>query len=177
MQASEIALAGHSDGATAVGMLAYDRGNGPLGVPYASLRAGITYRAVMILSGIQDTAQPYAADASRPNLLVIASLDDRCVPFREMTGLYYAIHQPNKWFLELRTAHHLPPFDGADAPAFKAVVATSIRFLQISLQGATPSTSLLDFGNEGPSIARMFRSQPGPGLRTTSNLVQNCGPT
>lgn len=176
VKTSQIALAGHSDGATAVGMLAYDHGLDPQGITYASLRTGVHYRAVIILSGIEDTAQPYATDASRPGLLVVSSLGDQCVPIRNVLRLYDAIHQPNKWFLELRTAHHLPPFDGADASAFKVVAKTSIQFLQLSLQGTTPSTSLLALGNEQPSIARMYSSRPGPTLNDAPRLVESCGP-
>ena len=176
VQASEIALAGHSDGATAVGMLAYDHGDDPQGINYASLRTGVDYRAVVILSGDEDTAQSYATEASRPALLVVHSLTDQCNPIRNGVRLYDDIHQPNKWFLELRTAHHLPPFDGADISAFRAVAATSIRFLQMSLQGATPSSSLLAYGNEQPSIARMYGNGVGPTLNNAPRLVQSCGP-
>ncbi len=176
VQASEIGLAGHSDGATAVGMLAYDHGDDPQGINYANLRTGVDYRAVIILSGAENTAQSYATEASRPDLLVIHSLTDQCNPIRNDVKLYDDIHQPNKWFLELRTAHHLPPFDGADVPAFRVVAATSIRFLQLSLQGAPPSTSLLAYGNEQPSIARMYSNGLGPTLNNPPRLVQSCGP-
>lgn len=175
VQASEIALAGHSDGATAVGMLAYDHGDDPQGINYASLRTGVDYRAVVILSGKENTAQSYATEASRPALLVVHSLTDQCNSIRNGVKLYDDIHQPNKWFLELRTAHHLPPFDGADASAFRVVVATSIRFLQMSLQGVTPSTSLFAYGNQQPSIARMYSNGLGPTLKNAPKLVQSCG--
>lgn len=176
VQTSQVALAGHSDGATAVGMLAYDQGLDPQGIAYASLRSSINIRAVIILSGIQDTAQPYASGARRPALLIVSSLGDQCVPIRKAVSLYGALHQSNKWFLELRTAHHLPPFDGADAPAFRVVAATSIRFLQLSLLGMTPSTSLLALGNEQPSIGRMYSNQRGPVLTGAPTLVGTCGP-
>ena len=176
VQASEIALAGHSDGATAVGMLAYDHGVDPQGVNFASLRSGINYRAVVVLSGAEDTAQSYATEASRPALLVIQSLADRCNPVRNDVKLYDAIDQPNKWFLALRTAHHLPPFDGADASAFRVVAATSIRFLQMSLQAQTPSVSLLAYGNEHPSVARMYSGGLGQSLEHEPTFAASCGP-
>ncbi|HUX88861.1 MAG TPA: hypothetical protein VMW65_17790, partial [Chloroflexota bacterium] len=97
---SEIALAGHSDGAEVVGMLAYDHGLDPQGLNYASLRTGIDYRAIIILSGAEDTYQSYATEASRPNLLVVQSRADQCNPMGHGVLLYDAIHQPNKWFLE-----------------------------------------------------------------------------
>jgi len=173
---SEIALAGHSDGAEAVGMLAYDHGLDPQGVNYASLRTGIDYRAVIILSGAEDTYQSYAAEASRPDLLVVQSRADQCNPMGHGLLLYDAIHQPNKWFLELLTAHHLPPFDDTDAAAYGVVSATTVRFLQISLEGVTPSSSLTALGNQRPTIARMYVGANGPSMKNVAPVKQSCGP-
>jgi hypothetical protein len=173
---SEIALAGHSDGADAVGMLAYDHGDDPQGVNFATLRAAIHYRAVIILSGSENTSQSYATEASRPNLMVVQSLDDRCNAMHFGVQLYDAIHQSNKWFLELQTAHHLPPFDGVDAPAFSVVVATTDEFLQMSLQGATPPTGLLALGNQRPTIARMFYGVQGSLMNNVKPVKELCGP-
>ena len=176
VQASEIALAGHSDGATAVGMLAYDHGDDPQGVNYASLRSGINYRAVIILSGAEDTVQSYATEASHPDLLVINSLADQCNPIRDSVKLYNDIDQPNKWFLALRTAHHLPPFDGDDVSAFNVVAATSIRFLQMSLQSQTPSVSLFAYGNEHATVARMYSGALGRAVTHAPRIPESCGP-
>ena len=173
---SEIALAGHSDGAEAVGMLAYDHGLDPQGVNYASLRTGIDYRAVIILSGAEDTYQSYAAEASRPDLLVVQSRADQCNPMSHGLLLYDAIHQPNKWFLELLTAHHLPPFDDTDAAAYGVVSATTVRFLQISLEGVTPSSSLTALGNQRPAIARMYFGANGPSMKNVAPVKESCGP-
>jgi len=172
----EIALAGHSDGAEAVGMLAYDHGLDPQGVNYASLRSGINYHAVIILSGAEDTYQSNADEASRPNLLMIHSLADQCNPFRNGVQLYDAIHQSNKWFLELRTSHHLPPFDGADAPAFTLVVATTEAFLSMSLENVVSATALTSIGNEYPSIAAMLSGPKGPTLSRVPHVEEDCGP-
>jgi hypothetical protein len=173
---SEIALAGHSDGAQAVGMLAYDHGNDPQGVNFATLRTGVDYRAVMVLSGSEDTSQSYADEASRPDLLVVQSLADQCNPMRFGVQIYDGVHQTNKWFLELQTAHHLPPFDGVDAAAFDVVVATTDRFLQLSLQGDTTAPALSVVGNERPSIARMFVGAPGPTMANVKPVTELCGP-
>lgn len=175
VQSSEIALAGHSDGATAVGMLAYDHGVDPQGANYSSLRTGIDYRAVIILSGDENTYQPFANEISRPSLLIVHSLADQCNPIRNGVKFYDDVHQHNKWFLELRRAHHLPAFDGADPSAFRVVAATSIRFLQMSLQGVLESPSLLTYGNQQPAIARMFNGGLGPSLVNAPKLVPNCG--
>jgi len=173
---TEIALAGHSDGADAVGMLAYDHGDDPQGVNYASLRTGLAYRAVIILSGAEDTYQSYAAEASRPNLLVVQSREDQCNPWRDAVQLYRGIHQSNKWFLELLTAHHLPPFDDRDAAAFDVVRTTTVRFLQMSLQGITSSISLGALGNQRPAVARMYFSGNGPSMNNVAPVSEICGP-
>ena len=171
-----IALAGHSDGADAVGMLAYGHGDDPQGVNYASLRTGIAYRAVIVLSGAEDTYQSYATEASRPNLLVVQSREDQCNPWRDAVQLYRGIHQSNKWFLELLTAHHLPPFDDRDAAAFDVVRTTTVRFLQMSLQGITSSISLGALGNQRPAVARMYFSANGPSMINVAPVSEMCGP-
>jgi hypothetical protein len=176
VEPTEIALAGHSDGATAVGMLAFDHGVDPQGVNYADLRAGIDYRSAIIMSGAEDTFQSYADEASHPSLLIIHSLIDRCNPIRNDVKLYDDIHQTNKWFFALRSAHHLPPFDGDDPPAFEAVAAVTIRFLQMSLQAATPSNSLLAYGNQFPSVARMYSGALGATVLHAPKLKEICGP-
>jgi hypothetical protein len=175
VDASELALAGHSDGANAVAMLSYDHGNDPQGIRFAALRTGLDYRAVVILSGDEVTGHTYAAEAGRPALLVVQSLTDQCNPIKYVVRLYDTIHQSNKWFLELRNAHHLPPFDGADAPAFRVVAATSTRFLQITLQGLTFPTPFLAYGNETPSVARMYNNGLGSALDNPPRLVEYCG--
>jgi len=173
---SAIALAGHSDGAEAVGMLAYDHGLDPQGENFADLRAGISYRSVIILSGAEDGTQSYAGEASRPDLLDVQSLADQCNPVRNGLKLYDAIHQSNKWFLELLTAHHLPPFDGADAPAFGVASAVTVRFLQWSLQGLGSSKELVNVSDQRPAIARMFVGANGPSLRHLAPVKEFCSP-
>jgi predicted dienelactone hydrolase len=176
IQPTELALAGHSDGAAVVGLLAYARGNDPQGVSYASLRSGLDYRAVAILSGNEDHSQTYATSASDPALLVIQSAADQCNPIRDAVKLYDDVHQSNKWFLELLTAHHLPPFDGVDVPAFQVVAAASTRFFRIALQGINPTMSFIVYGNEHPTVAEMFSAGHAPTL-SAKNLPERCGRT
>jgi predicted dienelactone hydrolase len=176
VRASEIALAGHSDGADAVAMLAYGHGTDPQGVKFTSLHSRIDYRAVVIMSGKEATAQPYAAETGRPSLLVIQSLADTCNPFVNSVKLYDRVHQSNKWFLELRIAHHLPPFNGTDRSDFRVVTTTSIGFLQVSLHVTTSPRSLVALGNQNPSLARMYASSRGPSLSNAPTLVESCGP-
>ena len=176
VNASELGLAGHSDGATVVGLLALARGDDPQGVSYASLRAGLDYRAIVIMSGQEDDSQHYASAASDPALFVIQSAADQCNPIRNAVKLYDNIAQTNKWFLELHSAHHLPPFDGVDVPAFRVVASTSTRLFRIELLGATPSLGLVAYGNQNPPVAEMFQGDPGPTLRNAPNLPESCGP-
>ena len=172
---AEIALAGHSDGAEAVSMLAYDHGLDPQAVNYADLRNGLSYRAVVILSGALDTYQSNADEASKPNLLVVHSLADTCDPVRNDVLLYNTIHQPNKWFLELKTAHHLPPFDGVDTAAFKVVIAVTIPFLQSALEGESLATPLTPLGSEDPSVGQTFTGTLGSSLVNAPQLREHCG--
>ncbi len=172
---SRLAFAGHSDGATAVGMLMYDHGLDPQGVNYADLRKGLHVGAVMIYSGSADTQQAFATPAAHPALLVIHSLGDTCNPLANGRRLYDQVHQVDKWFLELRTAHHLPPFDGVDAAAFRVVSATTVEFLQAALTPPSPGLNLTAYANQDPSVARMFQSNPGPPMPPTLATPRSCG--
>ncbi len=174
---SQIALAGHSDGGDAVAMLAYDHATDPQGIVYTALNTTFTYQAVLILAGAEIPNQRYAATIGHPSLLVVQSAADTCNPIAQGTQLYRDVNQPNKWFLELATAHHLPAFDGADQPAFREVVAVSTHFLESSLGISHVTPSLMIYANRDPSVARMLDDQRGPVLRGLSTLVEACGTT
>ena len=156
IRASALAIAGHSDGATVVGTLAYAHGTDRQGVTYRSLRDGLHYRAAMIFSGQQDIGDPYGPMAPSPALLVVQSLGDTCNYAANAVRLYNDVRQPDKWFLELQTSHHLPPFDGTDVPAFEVVARTTTRFLQLALEQQRPVGALLAEGSAEPTVARMF---------------------
>ena len=68
---NEVALAGHSDGADAVALLADSNGRDPQGVPYARLRQGLMIRATMIFSGSTHGTAPYSAQPTRPPMLLV----------------------------------------------------------------------------------------------------------
>jgi len=106
----------------------------------------------------------------------VQSLLDQCNPFLDGLHLYDSIHQPNKWFLELQTAHHLPPFDGVDKSAFLVASRTTIRFLQIALEGPSSSSSLWTLGNLRPSIARIYEGNDGPSVNDLPKVEEHCGP-
>ncbi|MDE3223254.1 MAG: hypothetical protein KGL79_07440 [Acidobacteriota bacterium] len=174
VDASRLAFAGHSDGATAVGMLMYDHGLDPQGVNYASLRTGLHVGAVMIFSGSEDTHQAFATPAAHPALLVVHSLGDTCNPLSNGRLLYDQVHQGDKWFLELQKAHHLPPFDGTDVAAFRVVSTTSILFLQSALDSSMGTQNLTTSFNPEPAVAQLFHANPGPPLPPTFKTVRSC---
>ncbi|HUX05055.1 MAG TPA: hypothetical protein VMV53_09170 [Acidimicrobiales bacterium] len=171
---SQLALVGHSDGATVVGMLSFARGRDPYGVSYQRLRAGLDFRATIILSGQQDGVDPYLPLKPDPALLVVQSAADQCNPASKAIELYRSIRQRQKWFLELRSAHHLPPFDGVDVAAFDVVARTSIRFLRIALEGAKPTVGLLAYANTDPAIASMYQGPNAPSDPAPTGVV-SCG--
>jgi hypothetical protein len=170
----QLALAGHSDGGTVVGMLALSNGKDSQGTNYRTLRAGLHYRATIVLSAKEDGVSSYQSLPSTPALLVVQSAADRCNAPRGALILYRAMRQNRKWFLELLTAHHLPPFDGVDVPAFNVTVGVTIRFLQIALEGSARTDALLAFGNSRPTIARTFHKGLGPTLPANSTSFY-CG--
>lgn len=174
---SHLAMAGQSDGANAVATLLYNQGLDPQGVPFARLDEGLNVQAVMILSGQEAPAQTYRSPSNAPALLMVQSLQDQCNSPRSALTLYHDLHQSNKWFLELQSAHHLPPYNGVDKPAFRVVVATTIHFLAAQLQGARLATSLTDFANRSPTIARMFSGPPGPTVTNLPVFTGVCGLT
>jgi predicted dienelactone hydrolase len=175
IRASELALAGHSDGATVVAMLSYAHGKDPYGRTFQQLRAGLDFRATIVLSGEVDMVDTYGPLSPDPSLLLVQSVADQCNVFHNGVQLYAAIHQASKWFLELRTAHHLPPFDGADVAAFDVVAHASIRFLQVALEGARPQSGLVDYGDVNPAVAVMFHGGNGPAI-TAPAILESCGP-
>lgn len=176
INANELALAGHSDGATAVAMLAFARGLDRQGVTYQSLRVPLDFRAAAVMSGQEDGVDPYTPLPPDPALLVIQSARDQCNRASNAVKLYRDLHQSNKWFLELLTAHHLPPFDGVDQSAFGVVAQTSTRFFQIALAGAYPRSTLVTLGAQDPAVARMVYDGRGPTIAPPSVPTGPCGP-
>jgi predicted dienelactone hydrolase len=161
---SELAIAGHSDGAVAVGLLAYSAGRDPQGVAYSKLRQGLAIRATMIFSGSEERGAPYGAEPAKPPLLLVQSARDQCNAPDEGVELYRAVDQGDKWFLELLHAHHLPPFDGEDRAAFDVVDTTSTAFLQFTLSHSLNASALHAAGNARPLVGRLTRGGAGPSI-------------
>ena len=174
---TQIALAGQSDGADAVAMLFFSHGTDPQGVRFAQLHEGIDFRALIVMAGAEVAPQQYSIITSRPSLLMIQSLADQCNPVRSAETLYRAVHQSNKWFLELRTAHHLPPFDGVDEAAFKVISTTSTAFLQMSLHIELAPINLAAVGDQRLGVARISGSGNGPPLGDARALPEFCAKT
>ncbi len=170
-----LALAGHSDGAVAVGMLANSTGRDPQGVAFRALRYGVAYRAAIIMAGDEGGRAPYQGSPTSPALLVVQSAVDRCNVASGAVRLYRDVRQTNKWFLELLRAHHLPPFDGADAAAFKVVTRTTTQFLQMALESTSNPTRLYVVGNESPGVALIFHAGAGPSIAPPTTRI--CGLT
>ncbi len=172
---SQVALAGQSDGANAVATLSYDQGSDPQGVPYSRLGDGLDIRALLVLSGQEEPGRSYASGAHRVPLLVVQSREDQCNSPLSAITLYRDVHQGDKWFLELRNAHHLPPYDGADATAFAVVARTTLLFLAASLRPGDGSIDLGASARPSPTVARIYHGDPGPSLSGLPPFAGVCG--
>jgi hypothetical protein len=164
IRSSELAVAGHSDGAVAVGLLEYSDGRDPQGVAYSKLRQGLAIRATLIFSGAEEGGAPYGAEPAKPPLLLVQSARDQCNAPAEGVELYRAVAQGDKWFLELLHAHHLPPFDGEDRGAFDVVTMTTTSFLQFALTHSVNASALQAAGNARPLLGRLTRGGAGPSI-------------
>jgi hypothetical protein len=173
LDSSALALAGHSDGAIAVGMLSFSTGRDPQGIAYSALRSALHFRAVIIMEGDEGGRALYRSSITAPTLLVIQSAQDHCNPARGALRLYRDINQPNKWFLELFNAHHMPPFDGVDRRAFVSVITTSTSFFQMSLEETSNAKQFVNVGKRQPGTARMFHAGSGPSIAPLATLY--CG--
>jgi hypothetical protein len=176
IDASRLALAGHSDGAEVVAMLAYSLGKDPQGVSYRSLRSSLDFRATLVLSGQEDGIDAYGLQAPATAMFMVQSLADQCNSPSNAETLYRAIDEQNKWFLELKNAHHLPPFDNVDVPAFQLVAATTTRFLENLLYRASSARALFVLGNAQPAIGALFEGGSGPTLGQIPPSNLPCGP-
>ncbi len=172
---SQVALAGQSDGANAVATLSYDRGTDPQGVPYSRLGDGLHIRALLVLSGQEEPDRTYATGKHRVALLVVQSREDQCNSPLSAITLYRDVHQNDKWFLELRNAHHLPPYDGADRTAFALVARTTLLFLAASMASTGASFDLGASVRPAPTIGRIYHGDPGPSLRGLPIFEGVCG--
>lgn len=155
-----VALSGQSDGGSTVAMLEYDRASS-----YASLTLPVRIRAAAVLSGSEEPGTgPYEATVGDPPLLVVQSATDQCNPPQESVQLYEAIVQKDRWFLALRDADHLPPYDGTDRAAFSVVAGVTTRFFDLELRGATTVASFVAHANASPHVASLTTGPDAPRL-------------
>lgn len=175
IDSAALALAGHSDGAIAAGVLSYSTGLDPQGIAYSTLRSGLHFRATIIMEGDEGGRAPYRSSSTGPELLVIQSAQDHCNPAHGALLLYRHVKQSDKWFYELMKAHHLPPFDGVDRTAFNSVVTTTTAFFKMSLDETITQEQLVTVGNAQPNTARIFHAGPGPNIAPLT--ARYCGRT
>ena len=159
-----LALAGHSDGGDTVGLLAYSTGRDPQHVAFQHLRAGLAFRAAIIMSGAQHGAAPYRALAMSPSLMVIQSAQDRCNAPGGALDLYREVKVKDKWFLELMKAHHFTPFNGSDHSAFVSVVNVTSQYLEWRLTNSSTPSSVMQAGDARPVVARIYYDGAGPSI-------------
>lgn len=145
---SALALAGQSDGGDTVALLAYGQ-TGPGAGIGDTLPIG-QIGAAAILSGSEWPTATYGAGPGAPPLLVVQSATDECNPPQQAAALYNAIGQGDKWFLTLKDADHLGPYDGDAATAFDDVVSVTTRFFRSELDAGTASTTTLTAGRALP---------------------------
>ena len=166
------AIAGQSDGAVTVDALAYAAAYQVPGTPI---------KAVISLSGEEYPAPsgaptPYASVNGGPPLLVTQSATDTCNPPQYSRTFYGAIDQPDKWFLEIRDANHLPPYTGslpAQLPQFNVVSAVTTTFLKDVFSGKAITHKFLVEGNLHPGIAHLTTGT-APTLPTLEMVPSSC---
>ena len=173
---SAMALAGQSDGGDTVGLLAYSTGRDPQGVLFRQLRVGLSFDAAIVMSGAEHGKAKYRAIASSPPMMVIQSAQDRCNAPAGAVQLYRDVHAKDKWFLELKTAHHFPPFSGTDRSAFDAVVNVTSQYLEWKLLGTSTASSVIQAGDARPDVAKIFHDGVGPTIPPVDESAV-CGTT
>ncbi len=165
-----VGLAGQSDGGSTVAMLAYDRSP-----EYAGLQVGVPVRAAAVLSGSEEPGTgPYEATAGDPALLVVQSATDRCNPPQESVELYDAVVQQDRWFLAIRRANHLPPYDGKNAAAFAAVARVTTRFFLLELHHEVPAAGFVAYGNASTAVATITTGPAAPALPALEFKIAAC---
>ncbi|HTW97244.1 MAG TPA: hypothetical protein VMD59_00625 [Acidimicrobiales bacterium] len=173
LDTTAIGLAGQSDGASTVAALAY-------GSAYRSLGAGLPYRAVAALSGMEmydgpdGTSDTYSHKSGDPPLLVTQSDTDACNVPDNSVYLYTYVDNPESWFLELLDVDHLPPYTGTAPPSFAVVSKVTTQFFELELAGKQPGASFLATGNSEPSVAKMTAGLPAPDIAPVTPDAATC---
>jgi dienelactone hydrolase len=167
-----LAVAGHSDGASAAALFAFGTGSDPQGTPESVLRGGFSLKAALIFSGSEVGLATYGAPDPQLPLLMVQSAGDHCNPEVDAVELYRAAHVNERFFLLLRTAQHRSPFDDTDEQAFALVSATSIRFLRLSTQDARIGSGFVAYGDRHPTIGAVYTDPP-----VTPLLSEDCDPS
>lgn len=167
---AQVALAGQSDGATTAVALGYDP-------RYQAFRGA--YRAVVDLSGELFGAGTVTPDRlqvtrSSPALFVSQSATDTCNPPQFSLAIYNGVRTSRKWFLTIRSAHHLPPYIGTDAGAFNVVAETTTTFLEDEFASRSPDGALLRLGNRHRALASLTTGLGAPPIAPLTQSPASC---
>jgi len=170
---SELGVAGQSDGATVAAMLGYDSSPSPLGTTsFRDLDAGLDVRAIAVLSGSAYADQTYGATPTSPALLVVQSATDTCNTPAQAVGLYSSVIEPDRWFLALRNALHLTPYEGQAPRASALVKGVTTAFFADELRGVKAGSAFLHVGNAAPAVGALVR---GPDLPSWLDADEGAG--
>ncbi len=141
IDASRIAVAGHSDGAETA-----------LAVAYEPARGEARIRAAVLLSGAQLPAGGIAFQRPSAALLATQGTADTVNP-PSITNAFFAVAPRPKFLLRLLGAEHLPPYT-SEQPQLSVVERVTIAFLDHYLKGV-PLQPLLDAGKV-PGVATLL---------------------
>lgn len=172
LEPNVLVVAGHSDGAVATALFAFGTGSDPRGVPMTALRVGLSLRGALIFSGAKDGLGPFGAPNPDVPMLMVQSAGDQCNPERDAVTLFRSIGVDERFFLLLRTAHHLPPFNDTDKAAFAVVDPITTRFIRLAARGAHIGDGFISYADRDPPVGAMYPNPP-----VTPALLPSCGPT
>lgn len=167
---TKIALAGQSDGATTAVALGYDP---KYRVPSLKFRAVIDLSGELFGAG---TATPDVLSGSKtvPALFVSQSATDTCNPPQFSLAIYNGVRTPDKWFLKIASAHHLPPYIGTNVRSFNVVASTTTLFLHDEFDGLMPGRALLKLANAHPSVATLTTGPQAPAIAPLTQGPGSC---
>jgi dienelactone hydrolase len=162
-----VGLAGQSDGATTVGMLAND-------LSYRSNLTGLSVRAVAILSGSPWGAQTYGAPPGNPPELVVQSATDQCNVASESIALYDHIGAGPKAFLEILDATHLGPYTGSAPAPFALVAKLSTAWFEHGLLRTVSQARVTAIGNSAPTVGTLTVNGVAPAIAPLAQDDATC---
>ncbi len=169
---SEIALAGQSDGGTAVAALAYGTNPYYTGPSFAGPALDVRISAVAVLSGATLYDAAYSpARAGLPPLFMVQSATDACNTPQSATALYDAVNPAVKFFLLLDNAGHLAPYTGGTDATL--VEDSTLGFFELELEGRGSPAALISSGTV-PGMSSLAATARAPALAPVVEDGQSC---